>query len=233
MTTALLCLAVGWVSIGALLPEAVEAPPAQEAAVSQNQEIPTTSPDPGPFGPTAVDEILGGGEAPDELGHGAVEHPDEAGGDEPPPEELAEGGCPSFAGALSQPTRSKDLPDIARMTRSHLKSLSGTRRKSVVYATALFCKPCKLLSPAVARLSEEVNEGVDVRMVVQEEDVDGVMEALGVRSYPSILILEGGKVVDSTSGSVPWSSEPPCAHDRNHDRLLTLLSSHGMVASRR
>ena len=223
LTTVVLSMAVVWVSMAALLPE-------ERAEVSTDEVAEA---------PPRFDEAPPAPELPpghDLAALGEVEQ----GGLEPPPAGLEPvprmednpqiaGSCPAYPQGR---TRLEDLPKIPMMTRARLQKLGRSKKKSVVYATALFCKPCKLLSPVVAEMRGVVGGGTEVSMIVQEEDREDVLDTLGVHSFPSVVILEGDKVVDVRSGSAPWSPSAPCAHERNRDQLTAFFSSHGLISPR-
>ena len=70
---------------------------------------------------------------------------------------------------------------------------------------AEWCGPCKAIAPAVADLARE-SKG---KLKVGKLDVDhqqGVAQKFGIRSIPTLLIFKGGRVVDTSIGSVPKST---------------------------
>ncbi len=216
LTTTALTVAVVWVLLGALM---VESPTVDEPA-HDDPQIAVQPVGPSVSGLTPTPEPIAGNV--DEKGEGGQKPAIEAGA-------LAKA-CAPFP---TSRTKLEDLPDFPTLTRAKLRGLARTSRKSVVYITALFCQPCKLLSPVVAQMGETLNEGVEIFIVVQEEDRDDVIDKLGVRGFPSVVILEGDRVVDVRSGSEPWSRQAPCVEARNRKVLISFFSSHGLVDPRR
>jgi thioredoxin 1 len=67
---------------------------------------------------------------------------------------------------------------------------------------AVWCGPCKMIAPAIEELAGEYEGKVKIGKV----DVDNnpnVSVQYGVRSIPTLLIFNGGKVVDQIIGAVP------------------------------
>jgi thioredoxin 1 len=67
---------------------------------------------------------------------------------------------------------------------------------------AVWCGPCKMIAPFIEELAGEYQGKVKVGKV----DVDNnpnVSVQYGVRSIPTLLFFNGGKVVDQIIGAVP------------------------------
>jgi len=67
---------------------------------------------------------------------------------------------------------------------------------------AEWCGPCRMIAPIVEELANEY----DGKFKVGKLDVDNnpqVATQFGIRSIPTLLIIKGGKVVDSIIGAVP------------------------------
>ena len=83
-----------------------------------------------------------------------------------------------------------------------LKTLMDSKAKTVLYFSAAWCGPCKSLSP----IMEDVSQEFDDRLNIVKVDVDKASELVaqhGIRSVPTLLLLDEGKVVDSKVGAVP------------------------------
>jgi thioredoxin 1 len=67
---------------------------------------------------------------------------------------------------------------------------------------AVWCGPCKMIAPFIEELAAEYEGKVKVGKV----DVDNnpnISVQYGVRSIPTLLFFNGGKVVDQIIGAVP------------------------------
>jgi thioredoxin 1 len=67
---------------------------------------------------------------------------------------------------------------------------------------AVWCGPCKVISPVV----EEIAGEFDGKLKVGKMDVDNnpeVSTRFGIRSIPTLMVFKGGKVVEQIIGAVP------------------------------
>ena len=72
----------------------------------------------------------------------------------------------------------------------------------VVDFWAVWCGPCRMVSPIVDELAEEYKGKVDfVKLNVDENPA--VSMQYGIRSIPTLLLFKGGKPVDQVIGAVP------------------------------
>jgi thioredoxin 1 len=62
-----------------------------------------------------------------------------------------------------------------------------------------WCGPCKMLKPTVTKFAEEQSD-VNVVMINVDEHVDITTE-FGIRSIPTLLYMEDGKVVERAVGT--------------------------------
>ena len=67
---------------------------------------------------------------------------------------------------------------------------------------AEWCVPCKMISPIVDELAEEMDGVMDFAKVdVDSSPITAV--TYGIRSIPALLIFKGGKPVEQIVGAVP------------------------------
>lgn len=67
---------------------------------------------------------------------------------------------------------------------------------------ASWCGPCHIIAPAI----EELASDYDGRATIAKLNVDeqpGIAQQFGIRSIPSVLFFQDGKVVDQVVGAVP------------------------------
>ncbi len=66
---------------------------------------------------------------------------------------------------------------------------------------AEWCGPCKMLSPVVDEIAEEVSN-VKVGKINVDEQQD-LAEKYGVMSIPTLILFKGGEVAETSVGVVP------------------------------
>ncbi len=67
---------------------------------------------------------------------------------------------------------------------------------------AIWCGPCKMISPIVDEIAKEY----DGKLKVLKMDVDANPKTamqFGIRSIPTLLVFKGGRVVEQIIGAVP------------------------------
>ena len=67
---------------------------------------------------------------------------------------------------------------------------------------ASWCGPCRMLSPLVDQLAEEMADQLTVAKVNVDEAADVAMK-FGVSSIPTLLLFKGGELVSKSIGYVP------------------------------
>lgn len=67
---------------------------------------------------------------------------------------------------------------------------------------ASWCGPCKMLSPLVDQLADEMADRIEVAKVDVDEAADVAMK-FGVNSIPTLLLFNGGKLLNKSIGYVP------------------------------
>jgi thioredoxin 1 len=67
---------------------------------------------------------------------------------------------------------------------------------------AAWCGPCRVLGPVVEELAAEYQGKVKIGKLNVDENPASAQQ-FGIRSIPTILFFENGKVVDQSVGAVP------------------------------
>ncbi|MBO4743770.1 MAG: thioredoxin [Bacteroidales bacterium] len=67
---------------------------------------------------------------------------------------------------------------------------------------AVWCGPCRILSPVVDELAAEY-EGRATIAKCNVDDADDVAAQFGIRNIPTLIFVKNGEVVDRTVGVVP------------------------------
>lgn len=75
----------------------------------------------------------------------------------------------------------------------------------VVDFWAEWCGPCKMISPVLEEISEEMAGKVKIVKMNIDENPNSPMQ-LGVRGIPALFLFKDGKVVSNKAGAMPKSS---------------------------
>ncbi len=90
---------------------------------------------------------------------------------------------------------------VITLTNSNFDEVIATSTQPVlVDFWATWCGPCKMVSPIVDEIAEE--EDVTVGKVNVDEEQE-LAQRFGVMSIPTLLVFEGGKLVNKAVGARP------------------------------
>lgn len=67
---------------------------------------------------------------------------------------------------------------------------------------ATWCGPCRMLTPILDEVEEEMPEKIQV-VKVNVDDADDVAAQFRVMSIPTLLFFKNGEIVDKTVGAMP------------------------------
>jgi putative thioredoxin len=79
------------------------------------------------------------------------------------------------------------------------------QRPVVIDFWADWCEPCKMLMPVLEKLAAEYNGGFLLARVNADEQ-QMITQQFGVRSLPTVMIMQGGQPVDGFAGAQPESA---------------------------
>ena len=78
----------------------------------------------------------------------------------------------------------------------------GSSEPVVVDFWAEWCGPCKMISPALEEISEEMDGQVKIAKVNVDENQELAVQ-YGVRSIPMLLMFKNGEIADQMIGAAP------------------------------
>jgi thioredoxin 1 len=87
---------------------------------------------------------------------------------------------------------------MREITTQELKELQSQGKKILVDLKARWCGPCRTLIPRLDEISTQYND-VEFVAVDVDDNREGCVE-LGIRSVPTVMIFNGEKLVDRSSG---------------------------------
>lgn len=91
---------------------------------------------------------------------------------------------------------------MKELTNTNLAEVINDDKLVLVDFWAVWCGPCRMLSPIVDEIAEEMADKVTVAKC-NVDDADEVAMEFGIRSIPTLIFFKGGKPVDKLVGAMP------------------------------
>lgn len=85
------------------------------------------------------------------------------------------------------------------ITATELKEKIESGKKIIVEFWAEWCGPCKMMKPRFEKVSIENETDVEMYTMNVDQNKD-ISVSLGIRSIPTVKIINGGKVVETKVG---------------------------------
>jgi thioredoxin 1 len=101
---------------------------------------------------------------------------------------------------MESQSKSKDVTHVT--TNSWDNDVLKSNLPVLVDFWAEWCGPCRMVGPAVERLSHTMNGKIKVAKLNVDENQEIAMR-YGIRSIPSLLLFSGGKEIARTVGAAP------------------------------
>ena len=97
--------------------------------------------------------------------------------------------------------RKEYIMSLVKINKDNFEQIKNSDKKVLIDFYADWCGPCRMVSPIIDEIANERDD-----IVVGKVNVDNEQElasAFGVFSIPTLVVLEGGKVVKQVSGARP------------------------------
>ena len=90
-------------------------------------------------------------------------------------------------------------------TNTSFDGLLESEKLIIVDFWATWCGPCRMLSPLLDEVEEEMSDKITV-VKVNVDDADEIAMRYRIMSIPTLLFFKNGQVVDKTVGAMPKST---------------------------
>ena len=88
------------------------------------------------------------------------------------------------------------------VTNTNFDDLLQDGKLVIVDFWATWCGPCRMLSPLLDEVEEEMADKVTV-VKVNVDDADEIAMKFRIMNIPTLLFFKGGQLVDKTVGAMP------------------------------
>ena len=92
------------------------------------------------------------------------------------------------------------MPKVA--TNTTFSELINDSKLVIVDFWATWCGPCRMISPILDELEEEMADQITV-VKVNVDDADEIAAQFRIMSIPTLLFFKNGQIVDKTVGAMP------------------------------
>jgi len=89
-------------------------------------------------------------------------------------------------------------------TNTSFDGLLESDKLVIVDFWAVWCGPCRMLSPLLDEVEEEMADKITV-VKVNVDDADEIAMRYRIMSIPTLLFFKNGQIVDKTVGAMPKS----------------------------
>ena len=91
---------------------------------------------------------------------------------------------------------------VKELTTSNLAEILSDDKLVMVDFWAVWCGPCRMMSPIVDEVAEELAGRISVAKCDIDQQ-DALAMQYGIRSIPTLLFFKGGQLVDRLVGAMP------------------------------
>jgi len=90
-------------------------------------------------------------------------------------------------------------------TNTSFDALLESDKLVIVDFWAVWCGPCRMLSPLLDEVEEEMADKITI-VKVNVDDADEIAMRYRIMSIPTLLFFKNGQIVDKTVGAMPKST---------------------------
>ncbi len=90
---------------------------------------------------------------------------------------------------------------VLKINKDNFESVKNSEKKVLLDFYADWCGPCRMVSPIVDEIAEENPQYLVGKINVDEEPE--LAQAFGVATIPTLVVMNGGKIVSQSSGARP------------------------------
>lgn len=90
---------------------------------------------------------------------------------------------------------------VLKINKDNFESVKNSEKKVLLDFYADWCGPCRMVSPIVDEIAEENPQYLVGKINVDEEPE--LAKAFGVATIPTLVVMNGGKIVSQSSGARP------------------------------
>lgn len=84
---------------------------------------------------------------------------------------------------------------------NELKEVVNSNNKVLVDVWAVWCGPCKMLSPIIDKVANDVDDVCVVKVNI--DDNEDIAENFGIEAIPTLLVFNNGELVNKNVGFIP------------------------------
>ncbi len=84
---------------------------------------------------------------------------------------------------------------------NELKEVVNNNKKVLVDIWAVWCGPCKMLSPIVDKVADDNKDLCVVKVNI--DDNEDIADAFGVEAIPTLLVFDNGELKNRNVGFIP------------------------------
>ena len=87
-------------------------------------------------------------------------------------------------------------------TNNNFEELLQSEKLVIVDFWATWCGPCRMLTPILDEVEEEMPDQIQV-VKVNVDDADEIAAQFRIMSIPTLLFIKNGEIVEKTVGAMP------------------------------